>query len=366
VDDVAGTALLIVAGLAGLVVGGELLVRGASRLAAALGLQPVVIGLTVVAFGTSAPELAVGIQAAFDNRADLVVGNVVGSNIYNILLVLGMSALVAPLLVKQQLVRLDVPLMIGASVAMFVLALDGSIAPLEGLALFGLLLLYLVAVVRISRREEAEVVAEYAREFGPPPTRERRSWLINGAFIAGGLVALILGAQWVVRGAVATAEALGLSELVIGLTVVAIGTSLPELVTSIVASIRGERDLAVGNIVGSNIFNIMCVLALTAYVAPGGVAVSASAMALDIPFMLAVGIACLPIFFTGHVIARWEGGLFILYGLGYTGYLVLDATAHRALPLLNVVTLVLVVPLTVLTLALVTWREVSARRRRTA
>jgi cation:H+ antiporter len=364
VGDAAGNALLIIAGLAGLVVGGELLVRGASRLAAALGLQPVVIGLTVVAFGTSAPELAVGIQAAFGGRPDLIVGNVVGSNIYNVLLVLGLSALVAPLVVKQQLVRLDVPLMVGASVAMFVLALDGNIAPLEGLALFGLLLFYLVTVVRMSRREDPEVMAEYAREFGARPGRDLRAWLVNGGLVGGGLVALVLGADWVVRGAVATAEALGISELVIGLTVVAIGTSLPELVTSIVAAIRGERDLAVGNIVGSNIFNIMCVLALTAYVAPGGVDISSAALALDLPFMVAVGIACLPIFFTGHVIARWEGALFVLYGIGYTSYLVLDATAHTALPLFNLVTIAFVVPLTVLTLVLVTWRELVDRRAR--
>jgi len=358
------TVLLIIGGLAGLVVGGELLVRGASRLAATLGLQPVVIGLTVVAFGTSAPELAVGIQAAFDGRADLVVGNVVGSNIYNVLLVLGLSALIAPLLVKQQLVRLDVPLMIGAAVALFVLSLDGSISTIEGLALFAVLLVYLVVLVRMSRREDPEVMAEYAREFSPPPTRDSGTWVRNVGLIALGLLALVLGAQWLVSGAVVAAEALGLSELVIGLTVVAIGTSMPELVTSIIASIRGERDLAVGNIVGSNIFNIMCVLALTAVVAPGGVAVAPAALALDIPFMIAVSVACLPIFFTGHLIARWEGALFVLYGVGYTLYLVLDATSHAALPLFNVATLALVMPLTILTLGVVTWREVTARRAR--
>ena len=358
------TILLVAGGLLALIAGGELLVRGASRLSALLGLSPVVIGLTVVAFGTSAPELAVGVQAAFGDRADLVVGNVVGSNIYNVLLVLGLSALVAPLLVQQQLVRLDVPLMIVAAGAFFVLALDGNIDTGEGLALFLLLILYLVAVVRISRRESVEVMQEYEAEFGAHQPRTAGAWLVNGLLIVGGLGLLVLGAGWLVDGAVAAAGALGVSELVIGLTVVAIGTSTPELVTSIVASLRGERDIAVGNIVGSNIFNILCVLALTAFVAPGGVEVSAAALGLDIPFMLAVGVACLPIFFTGHVISRWEGGLFLLYGAGYTAYLVLDATRHEILPVFSIVTLLFVVPLTVVTLVVVTTRQLQARGRR--
>jgi len=356
--------VLVVGGLLALIAGGELLVRGSSRLAALLGLSPVVIGLTVVAFGTSAPELAVGVQAAFGDRADLVVGNVVGSNIYNVLLVLGLSALVAPLLVQQQLVRLDVPLMIVAAGAFFLLALDGNVDTGEGLALFLLLILYLVAVVRISRAESVEVMQEYEAEFGAHQPRTPAVWLVNGLLIVGGLVLLVAGAGWLVDGAVAAARALGVSELMIGLTVVAIGTSMPELVTSVVASLRGERDIAVGNIVGSNIFNILSVLALTAFVAPGGVEVSAAALGLDIPFMLAVSVACLPIFFSGHVISRWEGGLFVLYGAGYTAYLVLDATRHEILPVFNIVTLLLVVPLTVVTLLVVTTRQLQARGRR--
>jgi cation:H+ antiporter len=355
------TILLLVGGLIVLVAGGEMLVRGASRLSSLVGLSPVVIGLTVVAFGTSAPELAVGVQAAFDDRADLVVGNVVGSNIYNVLLVLGLSALVAPLIVQQQLVRLDVPLMILASLAFLVLALDGQITTAEGAALFLLLLLYLVAVIRLARRESPDVVKEYEAEFGARPAG-RRAWLINGTLVLAGLGMLVVGARWLVEGAVSLAVGLGVSELVIGLTVVAIGTSLPELVTSIVAALRGERDLAVGNIVGSNIFNILSVLALTAFVAPGGVAVSPAALGLDIPFMVAVSVACLPIFFTGHVISRWEGALFVLYGVGYTSYLVLDATRHEVLPLFSAVSLLLIVPLTLITLGVIVVRELNQRR----
>ncbi|CAN5857106.1 calcium/sodium antiporter [soil metagenome] len=358
------TILLLVGGLLALIVGGELLVRGASRLSALVGLSPIVIGLTVVAFGTSAPELAVGVQAAFDGSADLVVGNVVGSNIYNVLLVLGLSALVAPLFVQQQLVRIDVPLMIMASVSFFILALDGNISTEEGLTLFLVLALYLVAVVRLSRKESPNVVKEYEAEYGRRGERTRRAWAVNGGLIAGGLGLLVVGAGWLVQGAVEVALSLGVSELVIGLTVVALGTSMPELVTSIVASLRGERDIAVGNIVGSNIFNILCVLALTAFVAPGGVDVSAAALGLDIPFMLAVSVACLPIFFSGHVISRWEGALFLLYGAGYTGYLILDAARHEVLPIFSVLTLLFVVPLTVMTLVLVTARQLQARGRR--
>jgi cation:H+ antiporter len=251
--------------------------------------------------------------------------------------------------------------MILASLAFLVLALDGQITTAEGAALFLLLLLYLVAVIRLARRESPDVIREYEAEFGARPAG-RRAWLINGMLVLVGLAMLVVGARWLVEGAVDLALGLGVSELVIGLTVVAIGTSLPELVTSIVAALRGERDLAVGNIVGSNIFNILSVLALTAFVAPGGVAVSPAALGLDIPFMVAVSVACLPIFFTGHVISRWEGGLFLLYGVGYTGYLVLDATRHEVLPIFSAVSLLLIVPLTVITLGIIVVRELNQRR----
>jgi cation:H+ antiporter len=363
VTDAGGlfTLALIAGGIIALVAGGEAIVRGASRVSAMLGLPPVVIGLTVVAFGTSAPELAVGLQAAGAGQPDLVIGNVVGSNIYNVLLVLGLSALIAPLLVKQRLVRIDVPLMVGASIVFFVLALDGSIDLTEGLIMFGLLLGYVGLLLALARRESPDVVAEYEREYAPPPARGARAWLVNLGLLGLGLVLIVIGAGWLVEGAVTVARSLGISELVIGLTVVAIGTSLPELVTSLVAVIRDERDIAVGNIVGSNIFNLLCVLALTAVLAPDGVSVAAGALGLDIPFMLVIAVACLPIFFTGHVIARWEGALFLAYGIGYTVYLVLDATHHRALPAFELVALA-VVPLTLVTLAVISLREIGRRR----
>jgi cation:H+ antiporter len=353
--------ILLAAGLVALLVGGELLVRGASRLAALVGISPLIVGLTVVSFGTSAPELAVSLQAAFTGFAGLTVGNIIGSNIYNVLLVLGASAIVAPLLVQQQLIRLDVPLMIGASLVFLAVALDGVVTFAEGGLMFGLLLVYLLFVWRVSRRERADVVAEYEGEFGYQPPGGLRPKLVNVALVAGGVLLLVFGAGWLVDGAVSIAAGLGVSDLVIGLTIVAIGTSLPELTTSLVAAIRGERDIAVGNVVGSNIFNILSVLALTALVAPAGVAVNPVALEVDLPFMIAVAIACLPLFATGRVIARREGAFLLAYGVFYTGFLVL--TAYGAvLPPFTFLGLLAVAPLSMLVLVPVVRRRLAGRR----
>ncbi len=340
--------ILLAGGLVALLVGGELLVRGASRLAALYGISPLVVGLTVVSFGTSAPELAVSLQAAFADAAQLTVGNIIGSNIFNVLLVLGASALVAPLLVRQQLIRLDVPLMIGASLVFWAVAADGTVTMPEGLLMVGLLLVYLAFVWRASRREKAEIVAEYEQEFGYHPSAGTRLKLRNAALIAVGGLLLVLGAGWLVDGAVSLARGLGVSDLLIGLTIVAIGTSLPELTTSLVAAVRGERDIAVGNVVGSNIFNILSVLGLTAVVAPAGVPVSETAIGIDLPFMVAVAIACLPLFATGRIIARLEGAFLLAYGVGYTMVLVLGA--YISLPPLVFLALLLIAPLSMLTL----------------
>ncbi|HVM30053.1 MAG TPA: calcium/sodium antiporter [Candidatus Limnocylindrales bacterium] len=353
--------ILLAAGLVALLVGGELLVRGASRLAALIGISPLIVGLTVVSFGTSAPELAVSLQAAFSGFAGLTVGNIIGSNIYNVLLVLGAAAIIAPLLVQQQLIRLDVPLMIGASLVFWAVALDGVVTFTEGGLMFGLLLVYLVFVWRVSRRERADVVAEYAGEFGYRAAPGWRPKLINMALVGGGVLLLVAGAGWLVDGAVSLASALGVSDLVIGLTIVAIGTSLPELTTSLVAAFRGERDIAVGNVVGSNIFNILSVLALTALVAPAGVAVSPVALEVDLPFMVAVAIACLPLFVTGRIIARREGAFLLAYGLIYTAFVAL--TAYGAgLPPFTFLGLLVIAPLSMLVLVPALRRRVSGGR----
>ncbi|NOK70704.1 MAG: calcium/sodium antiporter [Chloroflexi bacterium AL-W] len=353
------TVLLFIFGLVLLVLGAELLVRGASKVAAAFGISPLIIGLTVVAYGTSAPELAVSVQSSLAGQADLALGNVVGSNIANVLLILGISASVAPLIVSRQLVRLDVPLMIGLSILLFLLAFDGRIGRLDG-AFFVLCAVGYSVFKLIQSRRESQTLDE--QQVSSSPTKGVSQWLIQIGFIIGGLALLVLGANWLVNSAVTFATALGVNELIIGLTIVAIGTSLPELATSVVASVRGERDIAVGNVIGSNIFNIVTVLGVASVVAPDGIQVPGAALAFDLPVMLAVAVACLPVFFTGYQIARWEGLLFLGYYVAYTLYLILQATQHAALPLLGNVMLMFVVPLTVITLTIVVIRAIRERR----
>ncbi len=345
------TLIFFIIGIGLLPLGADLLVRGASRIATRFGISPLVVGLTVVAFGTSAPELAVSVQSAFAGSTSLALGNVVGSNILNVLLILGLSAVVAPLVVHRQLVRIDVPLVIVASLATWALASDGHIGRLDGILLFASAVAYVGFSIHLSRRNGGGNNAETAPETeGPPGLGE------NLALLAGGLVLLVFGARWLVAGAVEIAHLLGLSDLVIGLTVVAVGTSLPELATSVVAGMRGERDIAVGNVVGSNLFNLLVVLGLTSIVAPHGVEVSPAAFSFDIPVMTAVAVACLPIFARGHLIGRWEGWLFLGYYIAYTTFLVLDATGHHALPLFRSAMLHFVLPLTAVTLVVLSWR----------
>ncbi len=349
--------VLFILGLVLLIVGAEALVKGSSRLAAALGISPLVIGLTVVAYGTSSPELAVSIQSAWAGQADLALGNVVGSNIFNVLFILGLSAMIAPLVVSQQLVRLDVPLMIAVSLLLLLLALDGNLSRFDGSLFFAINIAYVVWAIRQSRKENQQIKEEYEKEYGAGRSSQ---WPVNLALIVAGLGMLVLGSHWLVEGAVAVAQALGLSELIIGLTIVAAGTSLPEVATSIIASIRGERDIAVGNVVGSNLFNILAVLGLTSIVAPNGVNVSPAALRFDIPVMSAVALACLPVFFTGFRIGRREGALFFAYYLAYTLYLILDATGHDQLDEFSLIMFEYITPLVavmLLLLAAFAWRK---------
>jgi cation:H+ antiporter len=347
----ATTIALLVAGLVLLAFGAEMLVRGGSRIAAAAGISPMAVGLTVVAYGTSTPELTVGTLAAWQGRADIAVGNVVGSNIFNVLFILGLSAAITPLAIRAEILKREVPIMIGASLLLWALAADGRIGAAEGLALVAAIVGYTVAALRWGRRERPDVVAEYAAA-EPPPARGPRAWASSIALVLLGLGALVLGGHWLVDAAVAIARAAGLSETVVGLTVVAAGTSLPELATSLVATIRGERDIAVGNVVGSNIYNILAILGASALVAGGGgLAVAPAMVRFDIPVMVAVAVACLPIVFTGRRIARWEGFLLLGYYVAYTAYLVLAAQAHDAAPVLGRGMLLFAVPLTIVTLA---------------
>jgi len=353
--------LLFVAGLMFLIVGAEALVRGASRLAAALGVAPLIIGLTIVAFGTSSPELAVSVKSTVAGQTGIAVGNVVGSNIFNILLILGVSALITPLIVSQQLVRFDAPIMVGVSVLVLVLAYDGNVGRADGILLFSGLILYNLLLVYLSRKESRRVQDEYAREFGSKAGAASASWLKNSVMVIGGLALLVLGSRWLVDSAVTMARLIGVSELIIGLTVVAAGTSLPEVVTSVMASLKGERDIAIGNVIGSNLFNLMGVLGVAGIVAPRGIEVSQAALRFDIPVMIAASVACLPVFFTGYMIARWEGGLFLGYYVAYAVYLILSGSGHASLPAFSAVMLYFVIPLTALTLAVVTARETRRR-----
>lgn len=350
------TLLLLLAGFALLVAGAEALVRGAVRLAGATGLSPLVIGLTVVAYGTSAPEFAASLGAALSGVPDLALGNVIGSNIANVLLILGMTALFAPLVVSRQMVRLDVPIMLAVSLLVFALAADGVIGRGDGVLLVVGGIAYSLLLVWMGKREPDDAVAA---EVKPEPVR----WGRDLGLILAGLATLVLGARWLVEGAVAIAQLFDMSELVIGLTVVAVGTSLPELATSILAAMRGQHDLAVGNIVGSCIFNLLLVLGATAAIAPGGIPVGSGVLGFDLPVMTAVALACLPIFFTGHQIARWEGALFVGYYVAYTAYLLLDSAGHDALPMFSLAMMAFVVPLTVVTLAVVTARSWRCGRR---
>ena len=346
------TLFLFFVGLGLLVLGGEALVRGASRLATAVGVSPLVIGLTVVAFGTSSPELAVSVQSSLSGQADIAIGNVVGSNIFNVLFILGIAAVITPLVVSAQLIRRDVPLMIGVSVLLFLMAIDGQLGRLDGIILFLAIIAYTTWSIWQSRREKQPLREEFAGEFGYKGPKAAWHIALQIGYVLAGLGLLVLGSRWLVDGAVAMAQLLGVSQLVIGLTIVALGTSLPEVATSIVASLRGERDIAVGNVVGSNIFNILAVLGFAAATSPQALLVSSAALAFDIPVMIAVAVASLPIFFTGGVIARWEGLLFFGYYVAYTVYLLLSAAHHDTLPLFNTVMLVFVIPLTIITLIL--------------
>ncbi len=379
------TIAFLILGLIVLTAGAELLVRGASRLATSVGISPLVVGLTVVAFGTSTPELVVSIQSALLDKPDVALGNVVGSNIFNVLFILGISALIVPLRVALQIIRIEVPLMIALSLLVWIFALDGRISRWDGSILAVGLLVYIVYSIAMSRRQESAVRTE--QPFQDPELQTSRTapvdrgdelgrtvpdsgdkvasafgWGIDVLLIAAGLILLVLGSRWFIESATAIARDVGISELIIGLTLVAAGTSLPEVATSILAAIRGERDIAVGNVVGSNLFNILGVLGISSCISSQGIQISEVALWMDIPVMIAAAIACLPIFYTGHLIARWEGGLFLAYYLAYTWYLILSATSPNLTRSFALVMALVVIPLTMVTLMI----GVARHRRNTS
>jgi cation:H+ antiporter len=353
--------LLLLAGLVLLVVGAELLVRGASDVATRFGISPLIVGLTIVAYGTSSPEMAVSIQSGLAGNADIALGNVVGSNIFNVLMILGIAALIAPMMVANQLIRIDVPIRIGVSVLALVFGVDGKISRVDGIILFILAILYTAFQIYEGRKQSVASALQNSENGNFKQRITPQRLLINIGLILVGLVLLVLGSQFLINSSITIARVLGVSDLVIGLTIVAAGTSLPELASSVVASFKGEQDIAVGNVVGSNIFNILAVLGLSAAVSANGINVSEGTLSFDIPVMIAVAIACLPIFSSGQSISRWEGVLFLFYYVVYTGYLILQSTNHDQLGLFSNVMIFFVIPITLVTIGVSYFRSHKRR-----
>ena len=348
------TILMFLAGLIALTAGAELLVRGASKMALSFGISPLVVGLTIVAFGTSTPEVAVSVGAVLDGQTDIAVGNVVGSNIFNVLFILGVSALITPLVVNIQLIRQEVPILLGASLLLLLFALDGRLGMAEGATLFSLLLAYTVFLVVQSRRETQSAKNEYAAEFRPS---SKEGWdgrlPLQIGLIVVGLALLIVGSDWLVSSAVVFAKALGVSDLIIGLTIVAAGTSMPEVATSVMAAIKGERDIAVGNVVGSCTFNLLGCVGLAGLAAGGaGLVIPASLLSFDIWVMVATALVCLPVFMSGREIARWEGGVLLGLYAAYLTCLALTAQQSPALPDFNAAMTGFVLPVAVIALVI--------------
>ena len=327
--DISGS-MLFLAGLIALIVGAEMVLRGGARFAALMGIRPLVIGLTVVSIGTSVPELAVGITAGLEGSGSIAVGNIAGTNMVNILFILGLSALFRPLELHLQVIKLDLPMMILAAGLMAGLAWDGILSAGDGIVLLAGAILYTILLLR--QHESAAVEEEFEDMCagglevscqGGPKRDASRARLNNALLLAAGMGISVIGAHWAVHGAVELARSLQVSEAIIGLTVVAIGTSSPELVTTAIATVRNERDVAVGNLLGSSIYNILVILGLTCMATPGGLLVERQLLMLDIPLMTGVALACVPVFWSGKRISRLEGGLGVAAYLIYLLWLVL-------------------------------------------
>jgi cation:H+ antiporter len=310
-------ALYIIGGSIGLFIGAEGLVRGASSLAIRLGVSPLVVGLTVVAFATSSPELVVSIKAAIEGNPGIIVGNVVGSNICNIALILGVAAMISPMSVKTQVIKREIPIMIIVSVILLLILVDDTITRMEGVFLVIGIITYIILGYKYSIKEKdnIEVIKEFEEIIPKSPYKIWKSLI----FMLAGLGLLVLGSNLFVDGAVAIAEKFGVSQAVIGLTIVAFGTSLPELTTSIVASFKNENDIAIGNAVGSNVFNILSVLGISSLVRP--IAGTGITM-VDLSIMMFFTILILPLSRSKFTLRRWEGALLFCGYLAYMIYLV--------------------------------------------
>jgi cation:H+ antiporter len=307
--------LFLILGLVALFVGAEGLIRGSSSLALKIGITPLVVGLTVVAFGTSTPELVVSIKAAIIGNSSISLGNVVGSNIANIALILGIAALIRPLDIHANVIRREIPIMIGISILLIILLIDGELGLVDGLIFVLGIITYTVVNVLMARKEKnAEVEKEFKEGL-----KTKLSVQVSIIFIIGGLGLMILGANLFVNSSISIAKAIGVSDAIIGLTIVAVGTSLPELITSVVAAYKNEPDIAIGNVVGSNIFNILGILGITAIVIPLN---STGISYVDFGVMLFTAIILLPLSKTGFKLTRLEGLSLVTGYIIYLYYLI--------------------------------------------
>jgi cation:H+ antiporter len=319
------------AGLGALVVGAEVIVRGGGTLASRLGISPIVVGLTVVSIGTSMPELAVGVVSAAEGSGPLAVGNIAGTNIVNLLLVLGLSALLLPLAIEISTMRFELPVMAMAALLLWALAADGVLSRLDGLILLVGAIVYTVVLIRTARRESRDVATEFAAAYTANgaghavPVNDRRTILHVGMMLAG-IAVVVLGAKWLVDAAVGMARGFGVSDACIGLTVVAIGTSAPELVTTIVSTLRNQRDIAIGNLLGSSIYNILLILGITCLVPTHGLALPPSLVRIDIPIMVTVVLVCIPIFISGRRVHRAEGAAMVVAYLSFLVFVLATQT----------------------------------------
>lgn len=305
----------MISGLVALTLGAEGLVRGSASLAIRLGLTPLIIGLTIVSFGTSTPELVVGLGASLSNQADISIGNVVGSNIFNIGIILGLTALLCPVKVRLQVIKYDCPIMIAASLVAVFLITEGTISRLAGVVLFTALVAYTGFTIWLAKKE---VTPEIELEFQDGVPSQSKSLCRDLSFIIGGLILLVAGSRLLVMSATDIARSLGISEAVIALTIIAAGTSMPELATSVVAALRHQPDIAVGTVVGSNIFNILGILGVSSIARPLSVT---GITGLDLWVMVAFAIALLPMMYTGLRLQRWEGGVLLTGCVGYFWFL---------------------------------------------
>ncbi|ACZ31070.1 Na+/Ca+ antiporter, CaCA family [Xylanimonas cellulosilytica DSM 15894] len=319
------TELMLVAGLIALIAGAELIVNFGTRLAKSLGISPLIIGLTIVSIGTSAPELAVGIDAMRRDAGSLVLGNIAGTNMVNLLLILGLSASIRPIVMQSQTLRLDLPAMVGSSVLLVVLASDGGLSTWDGVIMLTAAVVYTWRLLATARREAsaASLAHEVKHDDAEPRLpRSRKHTVRDLLMTCVGIAVVVVGADWLVTSAVSIAEQFGVSETLIGLTVVAIGTSLPELATTITATIRGGRSIAVGNLIGSSTYNLTFILGTSLLFGPAEVYVSQQLIWLDLPLMLGAALLCVPVFLTGRRITRWEGLMFVGAYTAYLTYLI--------------------------------------------